>query len=401
MSDLVDPAPRRPLTPREKWIVWALIVGFTALVAIDLARTADIALWTVALMLVAWVPLLVLHELGHALAARAVGWHVHRLVIGFGRDVTRFRFGKTRVVFRQFPATGFVEPVPTDLSWPRLKNAFVYFAGPGIELLLIGMLVLAIGPERYFEGTNDVGLLALQSLGAAAALGAFSNLIPFRASNGSASDGLGMLMSIALPVEHFADRRSAAVLGDARAFLERGQPGRALELIDDGLQRWPDDVPLRVEKTVCLAALGERESAVDVLNSIGDPNDHSPSRRVALWHARGRIALELERDLALLRDGHLACEAALEIAPAHGPLEVTLGAILVERNRIEEARMMLERGHAGADEHDAARALAYLAIAAHRAGDRQAAQSYRSALSERRPVNQRLVDRMERELGSA
>ena len=146
-----------------------------------------------------WIILLAVHELGHAAAAWCCGWYVGQVVIGFGRTVTRFRLGGTSVEVRIFPLEGFVRTVPRDLRWPRAKSAFIYFAGPGVELLIAGAVIALIGWDTFTTRNENYGVIALQSLAAAALAGAVLNLIPAMVrterENFIPNDGMGIIQS--------------------------------------------------------------------------------------------------------------------------------------------------------------------------------------------------------------
>jgi hypothetical protein len=205
---MFDPAPRRgPLTRSECWtsvLFLVVLVGlFTAEVIIDFTPAKLSALFFV----LVWFPLLVLHEAGHAVVAACLGWHVGRVVIGMGRTVTWFRVGTALVEIRLFPIEGFVLPVPRNLRAPRLKSALIYLAGPGAELLVLGVVCLVVGPHTLLTRSDDIGLLAAQSLCVAVLVSAFFNLVPHPVAtrNGMlANDGLGILRSFWLPREHYA-----------------------------------------------------------------------------------------------------------------------------------------------------------------------------------------------------
>jgi membrane-associated protease RseP (regulator of RpoE activity) len=155
-----------------------------------------------------WPALLVLHEAGHALMADLLGWQVRLMVIGFGREMWRLHWFRFQVIIRTVPLSGYVIPAPRNLKWPRLKLALIYLAGPGIELMLLVLLVGLIGPEVFLsqDPERSVGVIALQSLGVTILAGVVINLIPvpFQTAGGTAvSDGLGFLRSFILPREHF------------------------------------------------------------------------------------------------------------------------------------------------------------------------------------------------------
>jgi hypothetical protein len=203
------PSSRQPLSPSERLgygLFLLIVLGlFAAEIIADFHPVKLAALFIVLF----WVPLLAVHEGGHAVVAALLGWRVRRVVLGMGRSVLHFRLGATPIDVRLVPVEGFVEPTPTSLHWPRLKNALIYFAGPGAELLLVLAVTLAVGFDRLTTRTDDIALIAVQSLCVAALVGAVINLIPHGVMTRSglmANDGLGILLSFKLPDEHFLAR---------------------------------------------------------------------------------------------------------------------------------------------------------------------------------------------------
>ena len=97
--------------------------------------------------------LVVLHEFGHFLAAKAFGIKVLEFGIGFPpKALTYFRKGDTEYTLNWLPIGGFVrllgEEDPTDprslAAAPRWKRLTVMFAGVFMNLIL-AILLLAVG----------------------------------------------------------------------------------------------------------------------------------------------------------------------------------------------------------------------------------------------------------------
>src|SRR5713101_10061221 len=91
--------------------------------------------------------LIFVHELGHFLAAKAVGVAVEEFAFGFGpRLVTLFRHGGTDYTIHALPLGGFVNLVgmqPEEvhvtnglMSKPAWARALVFIAGPIMNVLL-------------------------------------------------------------------------------------------------------------------------------------------------------------------------------------------------------------------------------------------------------------------------
>ncbi|OAI55161.1 hypothetical protein AYO44_00150 [Planctomycetaceae bacterium SCGC AG-212-F19] len=205
-----DPAPqeRGPLSPQDAVACGLLLVFILGLFAADVFTNFHPVKLSGLLVVLFWIPLLVLHEAGHALMAAGLGWYVGQIVIGMGRPISRFRIGNTAVEVRVAPFEGFVVSVPTNLNWPHLKSALIYFAGPGIELFLALILLWIVGPDHMFRRSDDYLLITLQSLALAAVAQGVLNLIPhavWKNRREVANDGLGIIRSFMWPKSHFAE----------------------------------------------------------------------------------------------------------------------------------------------------------------------------------------------------
>jgi len=355
-----DPAPRLPVSPGERWIVVGLGLGLAALLAADLVQGFSHKL-SVLFVLVFWVPLLVLHELGHALAARLLGWHVTEVVIGFGRELRRFRIGSTRVRLRAVPIEGYVLLSPRSTAHARSKQAFIYFAGPLTELLVLGLLAPALD-FTLPSPSHGVGRIALESLAVAAALGALCTLFPYR-SLGNPSDGLGVLLSWLSSEQSFRERLSWPFITEARRLLVREQLAAAEQTIQAGLEQHPDDPRLIGLLAVSQAAAGHGEQAYATLEALGSPDERPTAARADLL-ADAAWAVLFARDEHLLPDAGRAAESAQEACPDDPHYSILLGRIHLERSRPQEAYACLMSAYKRTRDVDQeAQCVAYLALA--------------------------------------
>jgi len=135
---------------------------------------------TIAEVLLIFNLLIIVHELGHFLAARWRGLHVEKFGIWFGRPVWKKNIGGVEYSLGCIPAGGFVllpqmapmETVEgksntpsTDLSPVRpLDKIIVAFAGPLFSFLLallFAVIVWAVGrPTAQADATTTVGYVA-------------------------------------------------------------------------------------------------------------------------------------------------------------------------------------------------------------------------------------------------
>ncbi len=202
---------RGPETPNEWGVMVIIALTFAVLIGLELAKDFTVAKLSVPFFLFSWVILLVVHEFGHALAAKFLGWQVDLVCIGTGKVRFRRRIFGMPVEFRSIPISGFAQPRPADLISPQLKQCVIYAAGPGIELLLVAVIAALVGPDAMLHRSQEVWIVALQSFCVAAVFGAGFNLIPFphQTRNGVAwSDGLGIIMSWKIPTSEFEKRLS-------------------------------------------------------------------------------------------------------------------------------------------------------------------------------------------------
>jgi hypothetical protein len=209
MKKILDDLPERSPQGGERWIAAIFSALFLLMMGLSLVEDYEPRKLGVVFALLFWVPLLIIHEAGHAIVAGLCGWEVERIVIGFGRTIARFKVAGVPVHLNAVPISGFILPRPRDLQSPRLKSTLIYAGGPFLECIAALVVVLLSGPEAMFQLSNSIPMIAAQSFCLVAALGLAFNLAPhtIRSQGGASwSDGLGILMSHRLPDAYFEDQ---------------------------------------------------------------------------------------------------------------------------------------------------------------------------------------------------
>ena len=251
-----DPAPHREPRGNERWILLgAVILALVALVAIVLEDYEPTKLAPVFIVL-AWFPLIALHELGHALAAKLLGWEVRAIVVGFGSVVARFAVLGVPFTLKTYPLGGWVSPAPLSMRGVRWRSALVYLAGPGTELALAGALLLALGWDTMTTRTDAVGVIAAQAISVSAILSAVVNLVPRKVQTErgeSYTDGAGIAASFL--------RTERSFLGQVRDAHERRMheaidAARALEACERAYAELGDDPHVRAAMIAVLEEHG-------------------------------------------------------------------------------------------------------------------------------------------------
>ena len=189
----------KPATPGETLTLYGMVVVFVVLMGLEVLSNYEPRKLAALMFLLWWMPLVLLHELGHAVVAYLLGWRISRTVVGFGRVIYQGQLFNAPLEVRMVPIEGFVQIAPLNIQGARFKNALIYFAGPGIELLLFFAIMLGMGVDDFFWIEDNYGKLALQSLAFAAAAGAIINLIPMGVitkDGNSPNDGMGIILSL-------------------------------------------------------------------------------------------------------------------------------------------------------------------------------------------------------------
>jgi len=131
--------------------------------------------WVLAFL--GFAALIILHELGHFTAAKAVGMRVERFSLFFPPLVARRRRGETEYAIGSIPLGGYVkitgmnpaEEIPPEIAHrayfrqPVWKRVFVIGAGPAVNIALALILLTAyllIWGTPVSTPTNDVEALA-------------------------------------------------------------------------------------------------------------------------------------------------------------------------------------------------------------------------------------------------
>jgi len=314
--------------------------------------------------------LLAIHELGHASVARLLGWRVTDMVVGYGRELVRFRVGATLVRIQLAPIGGYVIPSPRNMSLPRLKSALIFAAGPGAEVLVV--LALLAFDSQLFSGEEDVQRVALRAVAYVVGISLFFNLVPLPLVGG-VNDGLGVILSLFLSPRSFRARMLAPELMEATRCLIVEETQEAREILVEARKLHGDDSRLVALSATVAAADGRHTEAQAMLEeadarareeALENPESRDSSSPYAFraWTFLN-LGDEGLRTFAL-RDARHAFEASGgDVLPSvlYGRALLALG-----RNRAAYAALMtgFKRARVSEDEGLCA---AYLALAAHRA----------------------------------
>ncbi len=191
---------KQPASKAEKIFILVISALFLFMMIMEIYTNFEPKKLGALLFVVFWIPLLFIHEFGHALMAKLLGWQVKKVVLGIGKIMMTSSLFNAPVEIRSIPLEGFVQIAPRNTKLARFKHALIYFAGPGIELFVFFAIVFWLGGfDQFFMVTNEYTRIALQSFAFAALAGAVLNLIPMGITTKDGStpnDGMGILLCL-------------------------------------------------------------------------------------------------------------------------------------------------------------------------------------------------------------
>ncbi|MGH2745281.1 MAG: M50 family metallopeptidase [Thermoleophilaceae bacterium] len=194
------------------------------------------------LAFVGFALLVILHELGHFWAAKAVGMRVEKFSLFFPPTLWSKKRGETEYAIGAIPAGGYVrisgmnpsEDLPDEVrtrayhAQPVWKRIVVIAAGPAMNLLLAFLLLFvffwAIGPET---GTSRVGDIE-RSYPAAGVLRSGDELVAIDGKRGTPRELSERIASHECPTREPKEGCEAAA--PARVMVERDGRERTFEL---------------------------------------------------------------------------------------------------------------------------------------------------------------------------
>jgi tetratricopeptide (TPR) repeat protein len=359
---------------------------------------AALALNAVALPWLLAPLVIAVHEGGHWLAARAMGFDVHGVRIGAGRTLARFRWLGVPVTWAENPVLGMVQCSIRGRRLLRLRCLVMLLAGPATHLLWIALAVWltdALGHRLLGFADGFRPLASLAMMNGALLIG---NLLPLRVGE-LPTDGAQVL---ALPFLTQAQRERMVgerwALPARLAFVE-GEFARAQSLVDEGLRECPGDLVLEAVASALAIERCEHERAHERLLALRARPELNDEQRAMLandlaWnlHVRGRSEDVADADAFSL-------EAYLRLGE-QPPVLSTRGGVLVDLGRAQEAfRLLVNAVEKVTDARPRASVLCDLARAEHLLGRPAVAQA---RLAEARAANPdcRLLPRTEAELAA-
>jgi tetratricopeptide (TPR) repeat protein len=330
-----------------------------------------------------------LHEMGHALVSRAVGFRTFCIVIGSGFNVWLGRFLGFRLALNVYPLDGAVIATPKTPESGRWRQ-FLYIAGgPVANAVLLAIALMARWPSETWLASLDEGWAAWQVLAAANALLLLTSLWPQQVKTAAGrvpSDGRQLWRIFTGDKTIMAQAHRHGFLLEASECREYLQRAEALAWIERGLALNPEDFGFLQFKNLMLIEEGNLAAARESDHLLLARTDLDPVHRATVQNGVAYAGALMGGEEALAEADRMSAEA-LAALPWNRPVQNTRGVFLLMAGRLEEALPLLRKTlvEPKGDPSAAAQTRCLLAIAEMQAGNRAEAERLAAEAREQDP----------------
>jgi hypothetical protein len=320
------------------------------------------------------------HELGHALAARALKLHVFQVVVGVGKKLFDCRILGVLVEFRTIPYGGYTLALPVEGQHFRIRHFVYALAGP-VANLIVALVILGVaGWDRIADFRPHERISPWSLLFASNALIFISNLIPRAypsAMGWTVSDGLHLIRALTMKHEDIGDFRATAFAMHWRAAHEKGDVCSAATWIDRGLQEFPENRALLIHHGSNLIEADRLEEARALFKKVLQEVDADDLAGRALLMNDIAYVDALTGTKELLDEADEYSDQALQVFPWSASIKATRGAVFVRRGQLADGIGLLQQSLQESEERGGRAQIAcWLAIAETQRGNYEAARSY-------------------------
>jgi tetratricopeptide (TPR) repeat protein len=208
------------------------------------------------------------HELGHALASRALGMRVHKIVLGIGPLLFGATWLGAGVELHAYPVVGWTVFTDPRENGYRGRKFLSVAGGPLANILLLAATIGFLPRPNPFQGVLTAWK-PLAAFAVANGLTLFWSLLPWRTSWFDAgSDGLQLLRLPFLGPAELRSQRALHFLLEGVEALARKKLDLALQWNQKGLRLFPESLPLRNNLAVTQARLGLYELAREEFKTV-------------------------------------------------------------------------------------------------------------------------------------
>jgi len=284
------------------------------------------------------------HELGHAWAAKALGWRVFKLYVGLGRTLfARTIFG-FETEFKAIPMLGLAFATPRSKRYFRIKRFGFILAGPLANLFLAMPGLLLLPSSEVFDlNWLEQGIAPGKAFFYANLITLIVNLFPFDFTTPFGklpSDGKALWQCFSLKGESIDNAHAGWYVMEGATAHQKSQYAEARGWFENGLTIYPGNPALLNWLGIVLLDLNNFVQARSCfLQLLPHPKLDAAGRAMILNNVA--YADVLAGDADLLHEADRYSEEAMKNLGWLAPVKGTRGCVLLELGRIEQAIPLL------------------------------------------------------------
>jgi tetratricopeptide (TPR) repeat protein len=351
------------------------------------------------------IPLIFVHECGHALVGRLVGFRVFWISIGYGRQIFESHILGVNIRINSIPFGGTTALAARTFAALRLRLWLSIFAGPATHLVWLGACYLIWGADFFRDRVLSLHLLSssapVETFIFANAFLLLINLFLKRpgGTRGLAySDGYQLLRIPFLKEEEIAECKTAYVGLQALEYMRSEQIERAVSTYEDALRLNPQSYMLRHDLAVARLKQGDYQLAREAFAQLLESKEtRQAERRMLLLNNIAWVNVILGGNDLLAEADHYS-EEAIRFAPKVPSFMGTRGAVLIRTGRIREGVSLLKTAYRQHSDRSSRAAVAcWIAIGAAMVGNPTESAGWLQKAREESP-EYHLLDMTEREV---
>jgi len=286
------------------------------------------------------IPLILLHEISHALTARALGFRVFAIHLGLGKVMLSRRAFGIAWTIRLIPSSAVTLVSGPEMPRYRLRLFLIHLAGPAFHALLIGALLWLKSAFGYSD------LLYYIFLWTNIFLLVF-NLFPRKvqvAVGSAGTDGWSMLNAPRLTPEDLHKHFANFYILETVSAVERGDLQAAREFAEKGVSLYPENPNMQNTLGYVFVNSNEyHESRQIFLDVLSMDESQLPIATKAILMNNVAFANIMLDDPALLPEADSLSEQAYQILSWEPAIIGTRGGVLVALDQPEDGLDLLKQ----------------------------------------------------------
>ncbi|MEO1593936.1 MAG: site-2 protease family protein [Pseudomonadota bacterium] len=320
------------------WFYWtAATVAFGYYLSGSIMDAVLFAIGGYALLYLA----IVIHELGHLLAALAVGVHVPAISFGGGLRAKVLRFRDAFLILSPSPSEGMIITTHSTGEHYRKKTFLILLSGPLVNaiaaLLGIAALITFWGDLSKYASAGIKLWIWINTYLAITNLFSFSHKTAFGTVQSDGGQMWGLRKKTDEEIEEILRQRNVIL---ASLEFQLGDMEKSLAIIEKAIEDGEDSVHTRSLVTATLAETGQLERGIVINRAYLESTELNVMER-ALLQNNLAFMLYLTDDDEALKEADTLSQRAMEVLPMIMAVRSTRASVLVATGRVEEGVAML------------------------------------------------------------